>query len=262
MLSVSPYGPAHRILQQNQLSTGPTFHRICHQLSLELLGLEAGHEPLARRQAYRQLSRHIHPDRCRHPAAPDVFSALQLAVETLQERPLDAGGSEDAGETFVRYEGPLREFPSVAALEARNEEALAEARVPGRLVLHALAVPWEAAPDRLAAYARPLSSDSPQQHYALFLPAPASFEGCDGEEPDAQPRASVSGMVLVSAQTALRGRFPLNGTYFQTNEVFLDHSTVGELWRVPRALLDTCPSCPIFIGHSIHHMAKVGGWAE
>jgi RRM in Demeter len=35
-------------------------------------------------------------------------------------------------------------------------------------------------------------------------------------------------VLLVPCRTALLGKFPLNGTYFQVNEVFLDHSTLRE----------------------------------
>lgn len=34
-------------------------------------------------------------------------------------------------------------------------------------------------------------------------------------------------LLFVPCRTATRGQFPLNGTYFQTNEVFLDHSSVA-----------------------------------
>jgi hypothetical protein len=33
------------------------------------------------------------------------------------------------------------------------------------------------------------------------------------------------GTILIPCRTAMRGAFPLNGTYFQTNEVFADHET-------------------------------------
>ncbi|CAA7060559.1 unnamed protein product [Microthlaspi erraticum] len=36
---------------------------------------------------------------------------------------------------------------------------------------------------------------------------------------------TVRGTILIPCRTAMRGRFPLNGTYFQTNEVFADHSS-------------------------------------
>jgi hypothetical protein len=42
----------------------------------------------------------------------------------------------------------------------------------------------------------------------------------------------VDGLLLVPSRSALQGRFPLNGTYFQINEVFLDQSTVSNNLKV------------------------------
>jgi endonuclease III len=44
----------------------------------------------------------------------------------------------------------------------------------------------------------------------------------------------VEGMLLVTCRAALRGRFPLNGTYFQINELFADHQTAVEAVEVCR----------------------------
>jgi hypothetical protein len=47
-----------------------------------------------------------------------------------------------------------------------------------------------------------------------------------GEEKD------VEGLLLLSCRAALRGRFPLNGTYFQMNECFVSAATVTEPIKV------------------------------
>lgn len=44
----------------------------------------------------------------------------------------------------------------------------------------------------------------------------------------------VEGLLLVTCRYAMRGQFPLNGTYFQINEVFLDHSTASSLIKVTK----------------------------
>eukprot|EP00850_Spirogloea_muscicola_P003162 SM000012S25424 [mRNA] locus=s12:1037722:1044960:+ [translate_table: standard] len=49
--------------------------------------------------------------------------------------------------------------------------------------------------------------------------------------------ATVLGTILIPCRTALHGNFPLNGTYFQVNEVFADDLTSNEPLRVPRVLL-------------------------
>lgn len=71
--------------------------------------------------------------------------------------------------------------------------------------------------------------------------APAAAEGPSLRGPkDAPPLAardysqSVPGTLLIPCRTAMRGSFPLNGTYFQVNEVFADHTTSSNPLHVPR----------------------------
>jgi hypothetical protein len=50
--------------------------------------------------------------------------------------------------------------------------------------------------------------------------------GLSGGELQEEEGDAVEGVLLVTCRAALRGRFPLNGTYFQINEVFADNETV------------------------------------
>ncbi|XP_057478542.1 protein ROS1A-like isoform X2 [Actinidia eriantha] len=50
-----------------------------------------------------------------------------------------------------------------------------------------------------------------------------------------QNSETVRGTILIPCRTATRGRFPLNGTYFQVNEVFADDETSQNPLTVPRA---------------------------
>ncbi|PSS32871.1 DEMETER-like protein [Actinidia chinensis var. chinensis] len=50
-----------------------------------------------------------------------------------------------------------------------------------------------------------------------------------------QNSETVRGTILIPCRTATRGRFPLNGTYFQVNEVFADDETSQKPLTVPRA---------------------------
>ncbi|TXG53683.1 hypothetical protein EZV62_018939 [Acer yangbiense] len=47
----------------------------------------------------------------------------------------------------------------------------------------------------------------------------------------------VHGTILIPCRTANIGRFPLNGTYFQVNEVFADHETSHQPICVPRSMI-------------------------
>uniref|UniRef100_A0A1D2A9X5 J domain-containing protein n=2 Tax=Auxenochlorella protothecoides TaxID=3075 RepID=A0A1D2A9X5_AUXPR len=327
------------------------------QLARALLGLPEDSEPLARRQRYRQLSRHVHPDRCSHPDAHEVFSALQLALEVLQEEMVPAPDIAVGEQVGCGKEDAGPRFQSVAELGRSNDEALGGVRNPARLVLHCLAVPWGMLPPRLARY----GSSQRREQLPLFLPEPCEVsaqgsrtaarmfepevlppvagaegaaspvpvshvdmevdahlenpmslaaeqglevhagvetdavltadtslaaddsvdqvdrcaacleEASDGASPGTilaskeaacSPATHCRGIVLLPASTALLGRFPLNGTYFQVNEVFADHSTVTNPVEIELCDLEGRDSVPVFIGHSIHHMAKGMAYEE
>ncbi|XP_058108414.1 protein ROS1A-like [Magnolia sinica] len=62
---------------------------------------------------------------------------------------------------------------------------------------------------------------------------------------------TVRGTLLIPCRTAMRGSFPLNGTYFQVNEVFADHDTSIQPIDVPRALIWNLPRRTVYFGTSI-----------
>ncbi|KAL4855186.1 hypothetical protein ACK3TF_004177 [Chlorella vulgaris] len=64
------------------------------------------------------------------------------------------------------------------------------------------------------------------------------------------------GLLLFTARTSLAGRFALNGTYFQVNEVFADHGSSQAPIQLPRSVLDACKPSTVHFGHSIHFMCK------
>ncbi|CAH2074154.1 unnamed protein product [Thlaspi arvense] len=75
-----------------------------------------------------------------------------------------------------------------------------------------------------------------------------------GEENSAQPcsmEETVRGTILVPCRTATGGRFPLNGTYFQVNELFADHASSLSPIEVPRSLLWDLPRKTVFFGTSV-----------
>ncbi|KAL5832674.1 hypothetical protein ACOSQ3_016348 [Xanthoceras sorbifolium] len=60
----------------------------------------------------------------------------------------------------------------------------------------------------------------------------------------------VRGTILIPCRTANRGRFPLNGTYFQVNEVFADHETSYDPISVPRSMIAHLPTQTAYFGTS------------
>ncbi|KAL2555570.1 transcriptional activator DEMETER-like [Forsythia ovata] len=67
---------------------------------------------------------------------------------------------------------------------------------------------------------------------------------------------TVRGTLLIPCRTAMRGSFPLNGTYFQVNEVFADHESSLNPINVPRKLLWNLPRRTVFFGTSVSTIFK------
>ncbi|XP_031488888.1 DNA glycosylase/AP lyase ROS1-like isoform X2 [Nymphaea colorata] len=62
---------------------------------------------------------------------------------------------------------------------------------------------------------------------------------------------TVRGTLLIPCRTAMRGSFPLNGTYFQVNEVFADHESSLNPIAVPRALIWNLRRRTVYFGTSV-----------
>ncbi|CAM6099678.1 unnamed protein product [Calypogeia fissa] len=77
---------------------------------------------------------------------------------------------------------------------------------------------------------------------------------CDGF--NSSDEETVKGTVLVPCRTAMRGIFPLNGTYFQVNEVFADHASSIQPIEVPRTLLWNLRRRFVYFGTSVTSIFK------
>ncbi|EYU19798.1 hypothetical protein MIMGU_mgv1a000238mg [Erythranthe guttata] len=82
---------------------------------------------------------------------------------------------------------------------------------------------------------------------------PTCFPCSSTREAESQ---TVRGTILIPCRTAMRGSFPLNGTYFQVNEVFADHESSLEPIDVPRRLLWNLPRRTVFFGTSVTSIFK------
>ncbi|KAA8539186.1 hypothetical protein F0562_025878 [Nyssa sinensis] len=67
---------------------------------------------------------------------------------------------------------------------------------------------------------------------------------------------TVRGTLLIPCRTAMRGSFPLNGTYFQVNEVFADHESSLNPIDVPRAWIWNLPRRTVYFGTSVSTIFK------
>ncbi|XP_027363218.1 protein ROS1-like [Abrus precatorius] len=66
----------------------------------------------------------------------------------------------------------------------------------------------------------------------------------------------VRGTILIPCRTAMRGSFPLNGTYFQVNEVFADHDSSLNPISVPRSLIWNLNRRTVYFGTSVSSIFK------
>ncbi|XP_050210338.1 transcriptional activator DEMETER [Mercurialis annua] len=67
---------------------------------------------------------------------------------------------------------------------------------------------------------------------------------------------TVRGTILIPCRTAMRGSFPLNGTYFQVNEVFADHESSLNPIDVPRTWIWNLPRRMVYFGTSVSTIFK------
>ncbi|KAE8679434.1 Protein ROS1 [Hibiscus syriacus] len=67
---------------------------------------------------------------------------------------------------------------------------------------------------------------------------------------------TVRGTILIPCRTAMRGSFPLNGTYFQVNEVFADHESSLNPIDVPRGWIWNLPRRTVYFGTSVSSIFK------
>ncbi|XAR72173.1 DNA-(apurinic or apyrimidinic site) lyase [Bertholletia excelsa] len=67
---------------------------------------------------------------------------------------------------------------------------------------------------------------------------------------------TVRGTILIPCRTAMRGSFPLNGTYFQVNEMFADHESSVDPINVPRLWIWNLPRRTVYFGTSVSTIFK------
>ncbi|OAY69909.1 Protein ROS1 [Ananas comosus] len=91
-------------------------------------------------------------------------------------------------------------------------------------------------------------TDSSSQCTSKSCNKEAGYECCRERENQAQ---YVKGTILIPCRTAMRGSFPLNGTYFQVNEVFADHHSSHNPIDVPRNWIWNLKRRTVYFGSSI-----------
>ncbi|KAF5727508.1 transcriptional activator DEMETER isoform X2 [Tripterygium wilfordii] len=71
-----------------------------------------------------------------------------------------------------------------------------------------------------------------------------------------QNSGTIRGTILIPCRTAMQASFPLNGTYFQVNEVFADHETSNNPLIVPRKLIWNLRMRTVYFGTSTSSLTR------
>ncbi|KAK4440644.1 DNA glycosylase/AP lyase ROS1 [Sesamum alatum] len=79
---------------------------------------------------------------------------------------------------------------------------------------------------------------------------------CSGQTVRNENDRTVQGTILIPCRTANRGAFPLNGTYFQVNEVFADHESSRHPIAVPREWIWNLRRRALFCGTSVTSISR------
>lgn len=214
------------------------------------------------RKNYRHLARALHPDKCNHPGAVDAFSALAMAMDIVADYACTAGAGmknnsngEGTNNSAAAVEHSMiwnqhRLVVAGSVLPANVFDQFPHLSPDGTEIKdeQVLFLPLDEIPtfqrERFAGRFDPGGGTTQNNgDYVVrgvverLLDAVCRENGAEivTERPGSEEESGsevVEGMLLMTCRAALRGRFPLNGTYFQINEVFVDHSTAMEPVKV------------------------------
>ncbi|XP_071705981.1 uncharacterized protein [Rutidosis leptorrhynchoides] len=116
---------------------------------------------------------------------------------------------------------------------------------------HYLLAIWT--PGETANSVQPPEIECPAQQSGRLCDRATCFSCNNVKESNSQV---VRGTILIPCRTAMRGSFPLNGTYFQVNEMFADHESSLEPIAVPRAWIWNLPRRKVYFGTSVTTIFK------
>ena len=172
----------------------------------------------------------------------------------------DAGGARDASRPdkgFARAAAEAAASHAASPLQLRTRPAaMSTTRVRHELIA------WSLPADMIPEALRRRAPDVDQDCYLAvrcLLPSAAAAAARAG----ANAGCEVTPLsVLVPCRAAMYAKFPLHGTYFQTNEVFLDARTAVAPAMVPARRLEFLPTVSVFLGSSVASICRGMSRAE
>lgn len=246
-------------------------HCSLSNLGLQILGITEEHKQnsqdnvlLLARQKYHYFARLLHPDKCKKTEAVGAFITLSKLIDVVSRgiqspKHIDRPNEEIQKTLLLHAPGDLRSDACCNATETSYVKRELHNRLTwsqNRLVVLA----YRMSREMQAPLVQRFSSATKgllQSEKLIFLPlrnlpsinpylkkeemvGTITHEVSDlmqdilcaisGEKGDIS--STLDGLLLVPSRSALEGRFPLNGTYFQINEVFLDQATVSNTIKV------------------------------
>ena len=175
----------------------------------------------------------------------------------------DVGGARGAKDASRPDKGFARAAAAAAASHAASPlqlrtrpAAISTTRVRHELI--AWSLPAHMIPEALKRRAPDVDADC---YLAVRCLLPSAL--AEAERAGANAGCEVTPLsILVPCRAAMYAKFPLHGTYFQTNELFLDARTAAAPITVPARRLEFLPTVSVFLGSSVASICRGMSRAE
>ena len=200
--------------------------------------------------AYVRLSRVVHPDKNSHPDASLAFNYITMARKValnITNNDTLAQNIEAELEEMIRLsvedveEVPMDEFTGMELSETVIKASKVRAETLG------WSVPTTLLPRQII---DELGGES-SACGCIMVPLDSNLKSLD--EITAK---TVDVAILVPCISAMKKKFPLHGTYFQVNEVFLDEVSSNVPLKVEKTQLSKCKRIRVLVGTSIGSIAR------
>ncbi|ESW25399.1 hypothetical protein PHAVU_003G032300 [Phaseolus vulgaris] len=101
-------------------------------------------------------------------------------------------------------------------------------------------------------------ADDPSPYLLILWDRDEVEDSCESSDilGEKENRLTVAGTLMIPCRTAMRGRFPLNGTYFQVNEVFADYASMVHPMKVPRKWLWNLENRTVYFGTTVSSIMR------
>ena len=212
-----------------------------------LLGETTSREDI--QMAYVRLSRLVHPDKNSHPNAATAFNyittARRVALNISSKNTL-AKSIDDELEDMIRLSSVDQEIPM---------EEMTGMELSGNVVkaskIRAERVGWLVPPEMLLDdLVQALGADD-RAEGCIMVPIDSDLQTLDDVRSE-----TIKVAVLIPCNSAMNKKFPLHGTYFQVNEMFLDETSSKTPLDVSKGDLQKCKRIRVLVGMSIVSISR------